>query len=252
MLLINAKDIEQFYEIGYFLTDVVFSAAQLQPMAAEMDRVYAEHLDEVIASGAEAQAIEEARGRRSFSQFHTVSAVAAELVKAPIYLEACHKLIGADADLYYNQATTKMPEGRGKIFAWHQNSGYTTTEPLEYITCWTAISDSDLGNGCIWVIPGSNKWGVQEHVRDDETPAQYAGNNARFADESGAIPVEMKAGQVAIFSSLTLHRSGPNTSADRPRRGYVPQYHVPGAIHVETGEPFGDQVPVLRGGERVD
>jgi len=75
MLLINAKDIEQFYEIGYFLTDVVFSAAQLQPMAAEMDRVYAEHLDEVIASGAEAQAIEEARGRRSFSQFRVCQIV---------------------------------------------------------------------------------------------------------------------------------------------------------------------------------
>ena len=88
-------------------------------------------------------------------------------------------------------------------------------------------------------------------MRDDETPEQYAGKNARFADDSGAIPVEMQAGQVAVFSSLMLHRSGANTSADRPRRGDVPQYHVPGAIHLDTGEPLGDQVPVLRAGERV-
>ena len=251
MALISAQDVEQFYDLGYFLTDVVFSADQLQPMADEMDRVYAQHVEELIATGAPDQEVEAARGRRSFSQFHTHSAVAAEFLRAPIYLEACRKLIGAAADLYYNQATTKMPEGRGKIFGWHQDSGYTTTEPLEYITCWTAISDSDSGNGCIWVIPSSNKWGVQEHVRNDETPEQYAGKNAGFADDSGAIPVEMQAGQVAVFSSLMLHRSGANTSADRPRRGYVPQYHVPGAIHLDTGEPLGDQVPVLRAGERV-
>ena len=46
-------------------------------------------------------------------------------------------------------------------------------------------------------------------------------------NDDGAVPVEMRAGQVAVFSSLLLHRSGPNTSRDRPRRAYVPQYHVP-------------------------
>ena len=251
MSSISDSDVEQFGELGYFITDVIFSPEDLKSMADEMDRVYAEHLREVASSG-DAEAIESAKGRRSFSQFHSLSAVAVEFVRKPIYLEACRKLIGENADLYYNQATTKMPEGRGKIFAWHQDSGYTTTKPLEYITCWTAISDSDLDNGCIWVIPGSHKWGLQEHVVDGETPAQYAGKNARFDDESGAIPVEMKAGQVAVFSSLTLHKSGPNTTADRPRRGYVPQYHVPGAVYVRSGELAGDQIPVLRDGERVD
>ena len=92
-----------------------------------------------------------------------------------------------------------MPEGHGKVFDWHQDSGYTPTEPLE--------------------------------------------------NDHGAVPVEMRAGHVAIFSSLLLHRSGPNTSRDRPRRGYVPQYHVPNPILLSTGQPFGDQVPVLRNGE---
>ena len=152
MTSISTSDVERFREIGYFVTAVAFSPEELQSMADEMDRVYAEHLREVEAGG-DAQAIEKARGRRSFSRFHNLSAVAVEFVRKPIYLDACRKLIGENADLYFNQATTKMPEGRGKIFAWHQDSGYTTTEPLEYITCWTAISDSDLDNGCVWVIP---------------------------------------------------------------------------------------------------
>ena len=63
--------------------------------------------------------------------------------------------------------------------------------------------------------------------------------------------VVYRAGQVAIFSSLLLHRSGPNNSTDRPRRGYVPQYHVPDPILVSSGQPWGDRVPVLRNGEPV-
>ncbi len=250
-MLISTGDIEQFREMGYFVTDVVFAPDELEPMAAEMDRVYAEHVREVEAGGNAAE-VESARGRRSFSQFHTLSPVALEFVKKPIYLEACRRLIGDDADLYFNQATTKMPEGRGKVFDWHQDSGYTTTEPLEYITCWTAISDSDLENGCIWIIPESHKRGVLEHVREEEDAERYGGKNAQLEDEAGAMPVEMRAGQVAVFSSLLLHRSGPNTSKDRPRRGYVPQYHVPDLILVRNGEPWGDRLPVLCGGERVD
>ena len=249
MTLISTEEVQQFRDLGYFVTGVVFSEEELQRMAAEMDRVYAEHVREVEAGG-DTAAVESARGRRAFSQFHTLSPVALDFLKKPIYLEACRLLIGEDADLYYNQATTKMPEGRGKVFDWHQDSGYTTTEPLEYITCWTAISDSDQENGCIWIIPGSHGYGVLEHVTEEEDEQRYAGKNARV-DDDGAIPVEMRAGQVAVFSSLLLHRSGPNTSRDRPRRAYVPQYHVPDLVLVRTGEPWGDRLPVLRGGEPV-
>lgn len=249
--MITDQQIEQFREIGYFVTDVVIEECDLKAMTDEIDRVYEERVEKVIAEGGTADEIRVARGTRAYGAFHKLSNVAREFVKQPIYLEASRKLIGPEVDLYYNQAAVKPPE-LSKTFGWHQDSGYTTTEPLEYITCWTAIGDSDLDNGCIWVIPGSNKHGVFPHVRQEETDEMYGGVNARFGDETGAIPVEMKAGQVAIFSSLTLHKSGPNLSKDRTRYGYVPQYHVPNPILVRTGEVFGDRVPILRGGEVVE
>ncbi len=186
-----------------------------------------------------------ARFRPFLGQFHTQSPVAAEFVKAPIYLEACAKLIGPDADLYYNQAVIKPPE-MGKSFAWHQDSGYKVTKPLNYITCWTAVTRTFVGNGCIWVIPGSHKLGLLPHIYNHESREMLP----EVKDESTAIPVEMKAGQVAIFSSLMLHKSGPNVS-NEIRRGYVPQYHVPNVIAEVDGKPHGDQWPVLRGGKRV-
>ncbi|MCC7261511.1 MAG: phytanoyl-CoA dioxygenase family protein [Candidatus Latescibacteria bacterium] len=246
--MISEAQAGQFRELGYFVAEGGFAPSLLQAMSAEMDRVYREHLEQARSEGEAAVAA--VRHQRSFSQFHRLSAVAAQFVREPIYLEACRRFIGPDADLYYNQAATKPPE-RGRVFSWHQDSGYVPTEPLEYITCWTAITDSTLENGCIWIIPGSQKWGLLEHVPEPETTERYGGKTAQFSDESGAIPVEMRAGQVAIFSSLMLHKSGANTSTASIRRGYVPQYHSPKLIAKHTGQPWGDQVPVLRRGELV-
>ncbi len=58
----------------------------------------------------------------------------------------------------------------------------------------------------------------------------------------------MKRGQVVAFSSLTLHCSGPNLSAHN-RRAYVIQYCPQHAVNPRTGEPWGDNYPVARGGQ---
>ncbi len=244
MELIGSAQVEQFREAGYFLAPPAFSSKQLGAVAAEFDRLWEAHLQEAEASGDPAR-IEIARTRPFIGQAHTRSAVLAEFVKAHLYLEACARLIGPDADLYYNQCVIKPPE-RGRHFGWHQDSGYTTTEPLEYVTCWTAISRTFVENGCIWILPGSHRQGVRPHARNEAERSL----DAVVEDESGAIPVEMQPGQVAVFSSLLLHKSGPNTSGEI-RRGFVPQYHVPGASLVKTGQPWGDQYPVLRDGQRV-
>ena len=229
MSLITDAEVAQFRDAGYFVTEPMFSATELDAVSAEFDRIWEEEIAAAERS-ADANRLEYARTRPFIGQAHTRSALLAEFVKAPIYLEACARLIGPDADLYYNQIVIKPPE-RGKHFGWHQDSGYTTTEPLAYVTCWTAISRTFIDNGCIWVLPGSHRDGVRAHARNE----QHRSVDAVVEDELGAIPVEMAPGQVAIFSSLLLHKSGPNTSGE-VRRAYVPQYHVPGVRLVSTGE----------------
>ncbi len=242
MALISQSQVDQFRELGYFVTDVAFPAADIQAMSAEFDRLHALAIENAQKSGDET-AIKFARMRPFIGAMHTSSDIAKSFIKSPIYLEACARFIGPDADLYYNQAVIKPPE-KGLSFGWHQDSGYRVTRPLEYITCWTAISDTFLENGCIWVLPKSHKLGLIPHYRDTA-----AGETKPVKlDETGAIPVPMKAGQVAIFSSFTLHKSGPNTSQSI-RKGYVPQYHFPGVVAADTGKPFGDQYPVLRAGK---
>lgn len=243
-MLINEAQVAQFKELGYFVTEPMWSVAELDAVLHAFRGLQQVEIDKAIADGRDAKHIELLRLRAFIGQAHTKSDVMARFVKSPIYVEASARFIGPDADLYYNQLVYKPPE-KGRYFGWHQDSGYVKTEPLEYITCWTAITRSFLENGCIWVVPGSHKWGLQEHVYDNDLREYQV-----QVTERDAIPVPMERGQVAIFSSLTLHKSGPNTSTE-PRLGYVPQYHVPGVISMHDQKLFGDQYPVLRDGKPV-
>lgn len=244
MPLISKKQIEQFHELGYFVTEPMWPVDQLDAVVEEFHRLHREEMARAETDGRDGKQKENLRLRPFLGGVHKQSPVLERFVKSPIYLEACANFVGPDADLYFNQLVYKPPE-KGRYFGWHQDSGYVVTEPLAYITCWTAITRSFLENGCIWVIPGSHKTGLQQHVWSVELHEHQV-----KVDESKAIPVPMERGQVAIFSSLTLHKSGPNISS-QPRLGYVPQYHSPKVVLKENGHRFGDQYPVLRGGKPV-
>src|SRR6202034_175456 len=64
--------------------------------------------------------------------------------------------------LYWDQAVYKKPE-YPKPFPWHQDNGYTYIEPQAYLTCWVALNDATLDNGCPWVIPGGHLRGTLAH-----------------------------------------------------------------------------------------
>ena len=48
-------------------------------------------------------------------------------------------------------------------------------------------------------------------------------------DSSQAIPIHLSAGSMAVFSSLTPHRTGPNITS-QVRKAYILQYAPDGAV----------------------
>jgi ectoine hydroxylase-related dioxygenase (phytanoyl-CoA dioxygenase family) len=241
---ITERQLRQHREQGYFVTEPQWSAKELAEVAAEFDHLIEENIREAERSD-DAQKLAFAKTRPFIGMAHKKSPLLARFVKSPVYVEACARLIGPDADLYYNQIVVKPPE-KGRSFNWHQDSGYTITKPLEYITCWTAIGRAFVENGCIWVIPGSHKRGLIEHRLNEQSHS----TDAVIESEEDALPVEMQAGQVAIFNSLLLHKSGPNVSRE-VRRAYVPQYHHARVVRADNGQPLGDRVPIVRRGRPV-
>ena len=72
----------------------------------------------------------------------------------------------ADVRLYWEQAVAK-PAHAHTVLPWHQDNGYTPLEPEQYLTCWLALDDAEVDNGCLWVIPASHRNGTRPHHNDD-------------------------------------------------------------------------------------
>jgi phytanoyl-CoA hydroxylase len=147
-------------------------------------------------------------------------------------------LIEPNVALYHDQSVYKKPETK-KEFPWHQDNGYTPIEPEQYLTCWIALEDATIENGCIWIMPGTHKQGLVEHVRTKTGLLCY------FGKDEG-IPVPLKKGGVAVFSSLLFHKSGVNVS-DVVRKGYIVQYTTTDAVSKKTGEQLNGPVLARNG-----
>ena len=162
-------------------------------------------------------------------------------------------LLGADVRLYWEQAVYKQPHSAEPVL-WHQDNGYTFVEPQAYLTCWIAITDATLRNGCVTVMPGAHRSGTLMHR---STPIGFE----CWGDESLARAVPVRAGSIVVFTSLTPHFTAANTTDD-VRKAYIVQYAPADAVAYRPqpdgsrgpAEPQDDerlQYSVVRGGELV-
>jgi hypothetical protein len=65
------------------------------------------------------------------------------------------------------------------------------------------------------------------------------------------VPGTLRPGQMVVYRLMTPHGSPPNVS-DEIREAFLITFNVPGIRLVETGELFGDQRPLLRGGQLAE
>ena len=172
-----------------------------------------------------------------------------------VFTDLCADLIGPDVNLYWDQAVYKKPE-KPRRFPWHQDNGYTFVEPQQYLTCWVPLTDATVENGCPQVAPGLHRMGTLRHRYVDPLGFEC------LSEHPMAEAAEVRAGGCVVFSSLTPHLTGPNTT-NEVRKAYILQYAPEGAL-IQRGDP--DQGPpeteetadapdrqfaVVKNGERV-
>ncbi len=254
--ILSADQRVQFERDGYVIVSDVATAEELAPLVAELDdlerktEAWLAKQDNGRANIAEAGAI-------TFT-VHCVtrSAAARAFVKNPKLLALCNELLGPDVNLYWDQAVYKKPD-KPRPFPWHQDTGYTFTRPQHYLTCWVALNDATVDNGCPWILPGVHRTGTLLHRWVD--PIGWQCLDAPL----GGVPAEVPAGGAVVFSSLTPHQTGPNLT-DSARKAYIVQYGPVGMQRVQgdwqsgaapTGTEGCDdpdrQFAVLRGGQPV-
>lgn len=145
-------------------------------------------------------------------------------------VDIASQLIGPNIKGATSQLTFKMV-GNTKPFGWHQDNGYGELDPYNALTTLTALDDTDRGNGCLWLIPGSQKGG-QVRIKQTEDRKKSQSEIIVEADDSLAVPMEMKAGDALIFSCWMLHKSDGNYSTDRNRRILFLRYADADAVEV--------------------
>lgn len=144
-----------------------------------------------------------------------------KLATSAAVLDAVENLIGPDIKLYTDQMFCK-PAKHGSEVPWHHDSAYWPAAEPNLLSCWLAIDDVTIENGCVRFIPGSHKSYVPHHEIVTTNPNNITCQPGTV-DPTKEVPVEIKAGSMSIHHSLCVHRSLPNMS-NRARRGLVMIY----------------------------
>jgi ectoine hydroxylase-related dioxygenase (phytanoyl-CoA dioxygenase family) len=246
---ISEPQARAYRDDGCFVLEDAFDAETLERVLAEIDPLEAK-TEAFLRTREDGRLFIARAGEITFTpHLVTRSRVLRDFCSGPVFRDLCHDLIGPDVRLYWDQSVYKKP-GTVDEFPWHQDNGYTYVEPQQYLTCWVALTDATVENGCPWVVPGLHRSGTLEHWMTDlgwqcvEKPEH-------------AVPAPARAGSIVVFSSLTPHRTGPNLS-DGVRKAYIVQFAPDGARLLQQGEAGSAgqtcdaaerQFPILVGGQ---
>lgn len=239
-------------ENGYFLIEDAFDAEKLAQTIAAIDPFEAK-LEAFLRQQKDGKLFIARAGEITFTtQLAAQVPAVREFVTDPTFQGLARDLVGPDVRLYWDMAVYKKP-GTKKPFPWHQDNAYSFVDPQGYVTCWSALSDATIDNGCPWVIPGLHKFGTLAHrttdlgfVCIDEQPPE-------------AIPVPARAGTIIVMSSLLPHATGANTTPD-VRKSFISQYVAEGTVTIKKDEKgalvrtpcsANWQLPILKDGVPV-
>jgi ectoine hydroxylase-related dioxygenase (phytanoyl-CoA dioxygenase family) len=174
-----------------------------------------------------------------------------DVLWSPAFLVAASQLLDAPVRFWHDQLFCK-PAHHGGVVAWHQDYSYwTRTKPMAHLTCWMALDDSTIDNGCLYYVPGSHKWellpvtGLAGDMNEIMTVL-----NDEQKQAFRPVPIELKRGQCSLHHPLTVHGSYENRS-DRPRRATLVNAFRDG-VRSASDEPLLAGVPVIPKGQKME
>ena len=188
----------------------------------------------------EAQAESYAESLRKTSHLAFFDEVLEGHARNPKVLDIVESILGHDFKLYQDQIFMKPPRiGSRQPYHQDQPTGFHIDPPEDLVTCWTALDDSTIENGCLWMLPGTHKQGPLEQSEREEYERKF--QEGSLPDER---PIVMKAGSSSFHHGLIMHSSRVNLS-DKRRRGYATHYVSAQCRY--TGPPETHDAMLVRG-----
>ena len=137
-------------------------------------------------------------------------------------------------NLLYDQLFVKEA-GADHPTRWHNDQPYWPVTGQDVVSVWVALDSVDATNGRLEFVRGSHLW---DRWFQPETFGPNSGDTGyernpdyetipdieADRDAYDLISWDLEPGDVYVFSAMTLHYAGGNSTADRRRRGYTVRY----------------------------
>lgn len=184
-------------------------------------------------------------GKDSYSirRWQTRSRMVWDIVTNPQILDYVEDLLGPNILAWGTHFFCKLP-GDGKTVSWHQDASYWPLTPAKTVTLWLAIDDSDRGNGCMQVLPGTHTLGHLDFDLSGGEENSVLPQKIRNAEQYGEpVYFELKAGEISLHADMLVHGSEPNNSTRR-RCGFTVRY---AATEVRASHGWNQNSVLCRG-----
>ena len=243
---LSAEQIAQFEAFGYIAGIRVLDDAQVDALLVELQAwTRPEHPKRELwyeyranASTDPGRSMLHASGAwRIGTGFH-------DLLWNPAVVGPARQLLRGGVRFMQDQLFCKPPH-RGGVVAWHQDYSYWTfAQPMAHVTCWIALDDATVENGCLCYVPGSHRWGLLPitGLTGDMNAIEKTLGPDRMA-AFRPVPVELKRGHASFHHPLLVHGSYDNLSA-RSRRATVLNLMRDGT-RAAADEPEVDGLPAF-------
>ena len=136
--------------------------------------------------------------------------------------------------LWHDHIISKPPQDNGH-FRFHQDFyGWPLSAP-RILSCWIALDDATVENGCMHVVPGSHRdqrFSPEAKKKEEEASAKDPAFKTERSKMEGqpasfGVPVELSTGECMFHHCLNFHATPQNTT-NRQRRAFVIIYYAQG------------------------
>ena len=251
--VVEQEQVEFYVDNGYLAVSNLLDAAELDELKRDIVKVARGGYPNLTIEPVPPELSDEEVLSKilAIHQPHYVSPVMEKYTRHPRISGVLSQITGAhlahwsgNVKCMQSMLFIKPPGYQGQ--SWHQDENYIPTRDRSLIGAWIAIDDAYVENGCMWVIPGSQRSGYLYPTRRHGKPEEFDTHDemATGFDETPQIPVEVKAGSVVFFNGYLLHQSLRNRTEDSYRRVLVNHY-----LSSESLLPWvkmSDEQPVAR------
>ena len=252
--LLEPSEIQQFQDQGYLILNDVFTEEEMQTLDPWFEHFIMGNEKEKMAK--DFCDMSQPYGT-PFEEFRLINAMLPSTYRKEFDNNILQQISQNIADqlhqdgkaaIDYEQFLAKKPTKAQAEFAMHQDLGYwPKTKNTWTATVSLAMNDADVENGCLYLIPGSNK----EPELRTHRPKEYSNSSDESEvnrDDSHTLVIDslpddkimylpVKRGSITIHDERIVHGSGGNLTDDW-RKTYIIAYRDVETIKEERAIGF--------------